>query len=94
MPEWQSYSKLSKYNTVRVMRCQVVQQLAVTVWKVSENILRFTTQEIKIMKVTSIKKVKSLHVDKAVTATIVKIEKLDRISKLDGDLTLGGNNVS
>ena len=47
------------------------------------------------MTVTSVKKVKSLHVDKAVTATIVKMKKLDRIfTKLDGDLTLGGNNVS
>lgn len=72
----------------------MVQQFAITVWKISENILCFTTQEIKIMTVTSVKKVKSLHVDKAVTATIVKIEKLDRISKMDGDLTLGGNNVS
>lgn len=46
------------------------------------------------MKVTSVKKVKLLCVDKAVTQASKKPSKIfDRILKMDGDLTLGGNNV-
>lgn len=46
------------------------------------------------MKVTSIKKVKLLCVEKAVTQTNKKQRKIfDRILKMGGDLTLGGNNV-